>query len=78
MHSCYLRKAPAADRRQALVRNAHGHDLAPGRRPPGAAKLPSQWAAVRLSGRLCGATTVVASATDRRHRLGQVERWPTR
>lgn len=63
MHSCYMREAPAADRRQTLLRNAHCHDLTPGLRPPLAAMLPNRWAAVRLSGRLCGAATVVASVT---------------
>ena len=62
MHSCYVLEAPAADRRKTLLRNADCHDLAPGLRPPWAAKLPNRWAAVRLSGRLCGAATTVASA----------------
>jgi len=63
MHSCYVLEAPAADRRQTLLRNAHCHCLTPGLRPPRAAKLPNRWAALRLSGRLCGDATVVASLT---------------
>ena len=63
MHSCYVLEATAADRRQTLLRKAHCHDLTPGLRPPWAAKWPNRWAAVRLSGRLCGAATVLASLT---------------